>query len=417
MARRWCWTTAHKVGPDVFVDRRLAFGDKVAAHVYCRLTNCLVDVISGYGFWATVYVDDGIVVELAPLCQLALETSLRVFNAAGQIISASKLEKDGPPSHVCEVLGIVLDTQRLVLTLTSRKRASLLSKVSAISACRNPSVASVHSLVGSLRWMADLVPMGRFFVRALERDMFVARSRHLMVVSLSQVARDDLAWWSMLLSAPLPPVRVVLPSDCSPVEVWTDACPRGFGGHWKDQHFRGVWTAAERSVSGITNNEFELAAVVMAAWLWGPEWSGRRVALGCDNMVSVSVFARSYAANPFASHLLRLLAAAQLRFRFALHIQHVPGVDNDKADWLSRWDRYQDTFRDTHPHSMRKLLGQSIRSLDGWTFSRQLQELQRESGGEERPLLASALGPSGVWHGASVSSLPGLYVLPPLSSR
>ena len=417
VARRWCWSTAHRVGADVLVHKVLAFGDKVAAHVYCRYTNALADSVCASGFWAALYVDDGIVVDVAPLCPLALSLSLRVFTCAGQPVSQRKLDEAGPPGPVCEVLGVTIDTERLVLTLSEGKRRATLAKLSKVAAQSRASVPALASLVGSLRWLADLVPLGRFFVRSMERDMYAARSRGMSSTRLSSMTREDLAWWLLLLRSRLPPVRVVLPEECYPVEVWTDACPVGFGGHWGLQHFRGLWLATELEVEGVTNNELELATVVMAAWLWGPDWSGRRVALGCDNMVSVAVAGRGYAVNPFASRLLRLLAAAQLHFRFALHLQHVPGVDNDQADWLSRWDKYGALFQEACPHSTRRLLEPSTRRLDDWTSSPWSRGRPQASDGEAQPLLASGLGPSGVWPEGSLSSLPSLFVLPHSSRR
>ncbi len=417
VARRWCWTTAHRVGPDVFMHRVLAFGDKVAAHVYCRYTNALSDVVCACGFWVALYVDDGIVVDIAPLCPLALSVALGVFRHAGQPISQRKLEEAGPPGPACEVLGVTIDAESLVLTLSESKRHATLTKVSRALSGHRASVSSLASLVGSLRWLADLVPLGRFFVRSVERDMYAAKSRGLSSLVLSRMAREDLSWWSLLLQSSLPPVRVVRPHECLPVEVWTDACPVGFGGHWADQHFRGCWLPSEVDTEGVTNNEFELAAVVLAAWIWGPAWSGRRVALGCDNMVSVAVSSRGYAANLFASRLLRLLAAAQLRFRFALHLQHVPGVDNDKADWLSRWSRYGPLFLQACPHSTRRQLKPLIRRLDDWTSSPSLRVPPLASGEGAQPLLESGLGPSGVWPEGNLSSLPSLFVLPPSSRR
>jgi hypothetical protein len=93
----------------------------------------------------------------------------------------------------------------------------------------------------------------------------------------------------------------------------------------------------------------ELIPIVLAAAIWGREWSGLSVQARCDNAAVVADMNQDCSKNADVMHLLRSLAFIKAKFRFLLVTSHIPGKDNDLADALSRDNLSY--FLSNHPKS------------------------------------------------------------------
>lgn len=69
----------------------------------------------------------------------------------------------------------------------------------------------------------------------------------------------------------------------------------------------------------------ELILIVLAAAVWGREWSGLTVQVCCDNAAVVTNFNRDCSKDMDVMHLLSCLAFIKAKFLF---VSHIPGVDN-----------------------------------------------------------------------------------------
>ena len=102
-------------------------------------------------------------------------------------------------------------------------------------------------------------------------------------IRLNQEFRQDLTWWRELFQtwdglcffcmptwAPLPDFQVSLDAAGS----------LGYGAIFKSHWFSSAWSA-EQSLLSIAYKE--LFPIVVAAYLWGPQWVSWRVEFLCDN--------------------------------------------------------------------------------------------------------------------------------------
>lgn len=80
----------------------------------------------------------------------------------------------------------------------------------------------------------------------------------------------------------------------------------------------------------------ELAAIVIATAIWGHKWRYGVVLCRCDNSAVVSVLRSRTSHEKEAMHLLRCLHFYEAFYECRLVSEHLPGVDNDLADDLSR---------------------------------------------------------------------------------
>ena len=95
--------------------------------------------------------------------------------------------------------------------------------------------------------------------------------------------RRDLTWWRELfqtwdgLCFFCMPTWVPLPD----FQVSSDAAGSlGYGAIFKSHWFYGAWSTAQSSLSIAYK---ELFPIVVAAYLWGPQWVSWRVEFLCDN--------------------------------------------------------------------------------------------------------------------------------------
>ena len=77
----------------------------------------------------------------------------------------------------------------------------------------------------------------------------------------------------------------------------------------------------------------ELVPVVIAAALFGKEWTGKVVLF---NMAVVDIIADIHSREPHLIHLVRLLVFFASLHSFWFTSEHIPGLRNEFADTLSR---------------------------------------------------------------------------------
>ena len=129
----------------------------------------------------------------------------------------------------------------------------------------------------------------------------------------------------MMLATPGKEHQVVLTSDAS--GNW--GCGAFSGGQW----FMLPWMGNIRD-EHITVKE--LAPVVLAAAIWGASWKGKSTLAQCDNTAAVACINSGTSRNPYAMQLRRCLSYLAATEQFAIWATHIPGVNNEAADALSR---------------------------------------------------------------------------------
>ena len=99
--------------------------------------------------------------------------------------------------------------------------------------------------------------------------------------------------------------------------------------------------------ANITRKEF--IPIILAAAIWGHEWSRKTIVTQCDNLAVVEVLNRGYSREPDIMHLMRCLFFFSAHFHFRVIAKHIPGKRNILADVLSR-DRLS-LFHSLHPQA------------------------------------------------------------------
>ena len=80
----------------------------------------------------------------------------------------------------------------------------------------------------------------------------------------------------------------------------------------------------------------ELFPIVIVAAIWGEAWVDKTVLFRCDNQAVVHIINSRTSKDHNVMGLMRCLHFIAAQFNLLITAKHVPGIDNDLADALSR---------------------------------------------------------------------------------
>ena len=118
---------------------------------------------------------------------------------------------------------------------------------------------------------------------------------------------------------------------------FTDAAASvGYGAFFQGKWVQGRWPA------GILEDPpsiafLEFCPLLVAVLCWAPLLSNRRVKFRSDNSAVVHIINSQTSQCDRLMHLVRLFVLECLRFNIVFKVVHIPGVANDLADSLSRF--------------------------------------------------------------------------------
>ena len=321
----------------------------------CSISCALFETFSSFVEWVVRevsgvnsvihYLDDFLCVgpPASNGCAILLATLQHVAGSFGIPLAPDKTEG---PTTVLSFLGIVVDSEAMECRLPEDKLGALRAEIEGVLGLRKIQLRSLQSLLGKLNFACRIMPMGRVFCRRLSAATSgVKLPTHF--VRLNREHRDDLRLWhGFLATYNGRSLWMAGPISNFDLELFTDAAgSAGYGafhrGAWSAAPWPGAW-----QVAGLVSNLvlLELFPVVVALEIWGAEFRNLKVRLHCDNLGVVQVINRASASSQPVVRLLRYLVLRCLRLNVFLYAVHIPGVKNDIADALSRfqWDRFRE---------------------------------------------------------------------------
>ena len=319
-----------------FVDMALPFGLRSAPLIFSRFADVLRAILktAGGGDYLQNYLDDFLVMgpPNSPTCQLQLDACLATCKRLGVPIAAEKTEG---PSSCITYLGFLLNTAELTISLPPVKVLKIRTSLRKWRLSPVGSKRELLSLVGQLQHACQVITLGRPFLRRLiDKASSVQELR--FKVRLSQWERDDIDFWFHLLAAWNG--KTLLPDSPSPptkaVSLASDAAGGlGFAAIFQNSWFAAPWPSGTGSLCIAVK---ELVPIVLAAFVWGPSWSRKRLRFACDNIAVVQVLNQRTCKDRHLAFLLRELTLQAIFYSFTFSATHIPGVHNIHADALSR---------------------------------------------------------------------------------
>ena len=324
-----------------YVDLYLPFGLRSAPFLFNQLSDALEWVLKhNYGLQHVLHIlDNFFIAEPSRLqCLSSFSKLLRFFMSIKAPVVASKTLG---PSQVLEFMGIELDSTRMEARLPEDKLRRARDLLNSFAKRRSVRLVELQSLIGTLQFACKAVVPGRTFLQCminLTRGV-PSRFHH---IRLNKEFFRDLTMWKAFLAG-WNGRSFFLDTTVTPspdLELYTDASGSvGFGGYFRGQWFQGRWPPHMQlhRERGISIEWQELFPIVVACAIWFPHFSGKRVQFWCDNESVVAIINSGHSKAPRIMDLLRFLVLISMKHNFFVRARHVPGVSNEIADALSRF--------------------------------------------------------------------------------
>ena len=201
--------------------------------------------------------------------------------------------------------------------------------------------------MGSLNWASGLIPLGRLYLRPLQRHFHslgltnrFTPPRKSDPVVLANLLRQWLDPHFLTSGIPIRPIQ-------ADYTIFTDASSQGWGAHMGDSKISGTWTLIDCK---LHINCLELKAVTCALQHWAPLLQGHQVMIATDNSTVVSYINKQGGTR--STSLLRLTVELFLWLEsqdIIVRARHIPGCLNVIADHLSRPNQPIPTEWSLHP--------------------------------------------------------------------
>nr|XP_055023094.1 uncharacterized protein LOC129413423 [Misgurnus anguillicaudatus] len=269
-----------------------------------------------------------------------LSTLVKVFSEIG--VPLSKEKTLGPCTSI-EFLGITLDSISFQASLPLEKIqriALLLSNYILADRCTKQQLLA---LLGHLNYAIRIIPQGKSFISNLLAKAATIPSLHDKI-TLDEACKMEMRLWQQFLSSWngisfFYNDYITHPED---IQMYTDAAPSiGFGGYYSGRWFASEWPPEFSNL--IQQSDFpssalyEMYPVIIAAILWGHEWSRHSILIHSDNSAVVEIINKGRSRSLAIMQLVRRLTLISAQHQFIIRAAHIPGYCNSIADSLSRF--------------------------------------------------------------------------------
>ena len=256
---------------------------------------------------------------------------VHIWSSLGVPLELSKLEG---PATCLTFLGIEIDTINMQARLPSEKSLRLQQELESAVNRKTMLKKDLQRLTGLLQFTTRVVKPGRPFLRRLYALQDIGH-HPTHNVRLNMAARADIVWWYLFMSHWNGVSLLWNSRKQSPdITVLTNASGSwGCGVSWGTYWLQLQWPSHLKDLSIAVK---ELIPVMLAAAIFGPQWSGKVVQFKIDNAAVVQVIEDTHAQNAHLMHLVCLLVFYASYYDFWFTASHIPGVTNTYADALSR---------------------------------------------------------------------------------
>ena len=312
----------------LFLDGSLPFGFRLGSGIFERCSDAIRYIIKNLGHNALMnYIDDLIYIGLPSKIYHSYYQLLSLLEELGLEISQSKLVS---PSTSVVCLGIQVNTVARTLAIPDEKLAEIKQLCEQWVHKKNCTKNQLQSLLGSLLYITRCVRPARNF---LNRMLQTLRDNvHTNFIVLSHHFFQDLNWFRGFLHQ----FNGVTFYDNKLIhhEVNLDASLNGLGACFGNKVY------ALPLPVGFMNlhiTQLEMLNVVVALKVWANIWANKRIKISCDNLAVVEILKSGKTRDPFLATCARNIWLITAMFNIDIIIIHVPGVNNQVADLLSRW--------------------------------------------------------------------------------
>ena len=334
---------------------RLTFGCRSSPKIFDSLSEALCWIlINNHRLPYVLHLLDDFLIVTPPSSppRHGLSTLIQTFSDLGIPLSE---EKTSGPNTSIEFLGITLDSMSFQASLPSEKVQRITLLLSNYLQADRCTKRQLLALLGHLNYAIRIIPQAKPFLSNLLNRAASVPSIHDRLV-LDDACKMEMHLWQDFLSSWngisfFYDDFITKPED---IQLFTDAAPSiGFGGYYAGRWFSSTWppefTALNSQTLSPSSALHELYPIIIAAILWGHEWSRKAILIHTDNSAVVEILNKGRSRSLVIMQFLRRLTLISAKHQFILKAAHIPGHENGIADSLSRFQFQK--FRNSAPEA------------------------------------------------------------------
>lgn len=313
---------------EFYCDVSMPFGARASSCHMQRVANAIVRMLKERDVTAKMYIDDLII--LSPDKEKAdrdLEVAQKLLRDLGLPEAPDKVQS---PSTRVTWLGVVIDSEKMSISVPQDKLSEVRSCVAAALKLKTMTKKHLQSVIGKLIHVAKCIKPARLFVSRLLEALRGMKKKFLRVTS---EMKQDLMWFSEF-SAHWNGVGLINVSEPS-MNIFVDASGSGIGATDGRTAYGGqvspMWDPAEN----ISELEAVNLVVALQTFLTDAD-RGRHIKVFCDNMATVEVCTTGRGRNQIILDCARNIWMVQALLDIKITYEHIAGTKNVFADALSR---------------------------------------------------------------------------------
>ena len=249
-------------------------------------------------------------------------------------------EKTEGPTTIIEYLGLIIDSQNMMIKIPLDKITKLLELIDFFSSQKKVTLKHMQSLTGCLAFCTKALPSGRAFSRRLYSSLSQAKKPHHFIRVSNGMKKDLLVWKSFLtLFNGHTYIQDFDWVNSPDLELYTDSaggkqlgCGAFLNGSWACLKWPSNW--AKDILSDITY--LEIIPIALAIFLWGEKFTNKKILFHCDNSAVVSILNSKTSKSERVMSIVRTIVLWTLKYNFQFKAIHLSSVTNIIADSLSR---------------------------------------------------------------------------------
>jgi len=284
------------------------------------------------GFENSAYIDDScLVAESFDKCTDNVNHTIELLDKLGFTLHPEK--SCLVPTQVLVYLGFVLNTIRMVVSLTSEKRDKIINKCKLLLKKLTCSIRELAEVIGSVVAAEPGVDFAPLHYKRLEhhKDRFMKQvgGDYEAIIPIDKIVREDLVWWIENLEK----VEKQLERNKPDIQLTSDSSDFAWGGTRDGVSAGGPWTAEEKRWH---INVKELLAAFLTLKTFCDKENKVHIRLLLDNVTSVVYVNAQGGRKPLLNDIARKIWLWAIEREIWLTAEHLPGVNNCLADTASR---------------------------------------------------------------------------------
>ena len=313
----------------------LPFGLTASPRVFTKVLAPLAALARQEGIHVFPYLDDWLIRDTCPVSiRPKIQRLMDILKQAGFIINLAKSHLE--PSQDMVFVGGRFMTKENIVALPPERYTKLLDCLSLFRLGTNLPAVTFLRLLGFMAAMIFVVRHCRLRMRPIQLYLLakwdMAQRDLEAQVPIEEEILPHLEWWkvqaNVLNGVPIeePLTQEVVTTDASQLYGW--------GGYLQNMEVQGTWNRAE---SKLHINLLEMEAVAKTLRHFEKWLVGKVVLVRCDNDTVVSYINKEGGTKSpsLCMRTWNLLLWAQAK-NITLRAEHIPGVQNVRADALSR---------------------------------------------------------------------------------